>query len=479
MGSIADPAFLRSLVDPDVTLVYHLAAVLSGQSEEDFDAGMRVNVDGTRSLLEACRALGRSPRFVFSSTIAVFGGDLPPVVPEDLALHAADVLRRRRRRSRSSWSPSTRGAASWTASPCRLATITVRPGEPNSALSAFVSGIIREPLAGIDTSCPVPLDTPIWISSPGAVTENLVHAASHRHGRARRAAVAEPAGPSRHGGRDARQPGTRRRSRGPRARARRAGRARRPRDDRLARRARRPPRARRSDSSPTPTSTRSSRQYVQEQAGAGSREAGMAGRRALGPPIAVPAAIERLRHRQADVNTASIASPVSSESRSSVSVRDQRVERRRAGRPRWSRRCPSRCRAGWRRGGSCPPGPGRPARGRRRRPSFPTTCISALAVSCGRWLTAPTNRSWSSGVMMCGTAPRPATNCSSRSIASAAVARRGVRIHGRPSNRSGAWRCAAPPRAAPAIGWPPMNEVERQRARAAATDRRAWCCQCR
>src|SRR4029450_9469362 len=59
---------------------------------------------------------------------------------------------------------------------CRLATVTVRPGKPNSALSGFVSGIIREPLAGVDTICPVPLETPIWITSPGAVTENLVHA---------------------------------------------------------------------------------------------------------------------------------------------------------------------------------------------------------------------------------------------------------------------------------------------------------------
>jgi D-erythronate 2-dehydrogenase len=60
---------------------------------------------------------------------------------------------------------------------CRLATVTVRPGAPNSALSSFVSGIIREPLAGIDAVCPVPLDTRLWISSPGAVTTNLVHAA--------------------------------------------------------------------------------------------------------------------------------------------------------------------------------------------------------------------------------------------------------------------------------------------------------------
>jgi nucleoside-diphosphate-sugar epimerase len=176
IGTIEDPAFVRSLVDADVRLVFHLAAVLSGGAEAEFDTGMRVNVDGTRALLETCRALGTSPRFVFSSTIAVFGGDLPPVVPEDLALTPqtsygtekaiAELL---------VCEYARRGFVDGVA--CRLASVTVRPGKPNSALSSFVSGIIREPLAGIETICPVPLDTPLWVTSPGAVTQNLVHAA--------------------------------------------------------------------------------------------------------------------------------------------------------------------------------------------------------------------------------------------------------------------------------------------------------------
>ena len=176
IGTIEDPAFVRSLVDADVRLVFHLAAVLSGGAEAEFDAGMRVNVDGTRTLLETCRALGTSPRFVFSSTVAVFGGDLPPVVPEDLALTPqtsygtekaiAELL---------VCDYSRRGFVDGVA--CRLASVTVRPGKPNSALSSFVSGIIREPLAGIETVCPVPPDTPLWVTSPGAVTQNLVHAA--------------------------------------------------------------------------------------------------------------------------------------------------------------------------------------------------------------------------------------------------------------------------------------------------------------
>jgi nucleoside-diphosphate-sugar epimerase len=176
VGTILEPDFIRSIVAPDVDVVFHLAAVLSGQAEADLDTGMRVNVDATRTLLDACRALGRAPRFVFSSTLAIFGGGLPSVVPEDIVLEPqssygtekaiVELLVREYAR---------RGYID--AIICRLATVTVRPGAPNSALSSFVSGIIREPLAGIDAVCPVPLDTRIWITSPAAVTHNLIHAA--------------------------------------------------------------------------------------------------------------------------------------------------------------------------------------------------------------------------------------------------------------------------------------------------------------
>src|SRR5688500_7182885 len=86
IGTIVDPAFISSVVQDDLDLIFHLAAVLSGQSEAEFDVGMQVNVDGTRGLLEACRRLRRPPRFVFSSTVAVFGANLPDEVPEDNVL---------------------------------------------------------------------------------------------------------------------------------------------------------------------------------------------------------------------------------------------------------------------------------------------------------------------------------------------------------------------------------------------------------
>jgi nucleoside-diphosphate-sugar epimerase len=176
IGNIANPAFIRSIVEPGVDLVFHLAAVLSGQSEAEFDLGLQVNLDATRTLLEACRALGTAPRFVFSSTVAVYGADLPDLVPEDGVLRPlssygtakamTELLVREY---------SRRGFIDGIA--VRLATVTVRPGKPNSALSSFVSGIIREPLGGIDAVCPVPLDQPLWVTSPDVVTRNLIHAA--------------------------------------------------------------------------------------------------------------------------------------------------------------------------------------------------------------------------------------------------------------------------------------------------------------
>jgi nucleoside-diphosphate-sugar epimerase len=175
-GTITDDDFTRSIIETDVDAVYHLAAVVSGQAEAEFDLGMRVNVDATRALLEVCRRLEKPPRFIFTSTLAVFGGSLPAIVPDDIAVvpqssygsekAIAELLVNEYSRKR-----FVDGIV------CRLPTVAVRPGTANAAASSFVSGIIREPLAGIDTVCPVPLDTRLWITSPDLVTANLVHAA--------------------------------------------------------------------------------------------------------------------------------------------------------------------------------------------------------------------------------------------------------------------------------------------------------------
>lgn len=175
-GSIADPRFLSSIVNPSPDVVFHLAAVLSGQSEAEFDVGMQVNVDATRALLEACRRLAMPPRFVFTSSVAVFGGELPDVVPEHIATTPESSYGTEKAIGELLVNDySRRGFVDGIA--CRLPTIAVRPGKPNSALSSFVSGIIREPLAGVDAICPVPLSTRLWISSPAVCIRNLLHAA--------------------------------------------------------------------------------------------------------------------------------------------------------------------------------------------------------------------------------------------------------------------------------------------------------------
>jgi nucleoside-diphosphate-sugar epimerase len=175
-GSVADHDFVASLFTEPFDLVYHLAAVLSGQAESDLDLGMAVNVDGTRRLLEACRRLASPPRFVFSSTTAVYGGRLPALVDDDTAITPQSSYGTEKRIAELLvLDYSRRGLVDGIV--CRVPTVAIRPGAPNSALSSFVSGIVREPLAGLESVCPVPLDTRLWISSPDAVTANLVNAA--------------------------------------------------------------------------------------------------------------------------------------------------------------------------------------------------------------------------------------------------------------------------------------------------------------
>lgn len=175
-GSIADDQFVRFVVDDDVDIVYHLAAVLSGQSEDEFDLGMKINVDATRGLLEACRALDHAPRFVFTSSLAVFGGEMPDVVPEDMVLAPESSYGTAKAIGELLVNEYTRrGFIDGLV--CRLPTVSVRAGTPNSAASSFVSGIVREPLNEVESICPVPLDTRLWITSPAVAVDNLIHAA--------------------------------------------------------------------------------------------------------------------------------------------------------------------------------------------------------------------------------------------------------------------------------------------------------------
>ena len=172
-GDLADGALLDRVVTPDTDSVFHLAAVVSGQAEAEFDIGMRVNVDATRALLEQCRRLSRPPKLVFTSSLAVFGGPLPDPVPDDAPLMPQTSYGTQKAIGELLVYDMTRKGYIDGRS-LRLPTITVRPGKPNKAASSFASSIIREPLSGIDAFCPVMPSTRVWVSSPRAAIANLI-----------------------------------------------------------------------------------------------------------------------------------------------------------------------------------------------------------------------------------------------------------------------------------------------------------------
>ncbi|SOY45551.1 D-erythronate dehydrogenase [Cupriavidus taiwanensis] len=173
-GDLSDPAVLRQAIDTDTGAVFHLAAVVSGQAEADFDLGMRVNLDASRALLETCRELGHKPRVLFTSSVAVYGGELPPVVQDDTALNPQSSYGVQKAIGELLLSDySRRGFVDGRV--LRLPTISVRPGKPNAAASSFASGIIREPLSGVAANCPVAPQTPLWLLSPRAAVAALVN----------------------------------------------------------------------------------------------------------------------------------------------------------------------------------------------------------------------------------------------------------------------------------------------------------------
>jgi nucleoside-diphosphate-sugar epimerase len=174
-GNVHEPGVVERAMGTDTDAVFHLASVVSGGAEQDFEGGYRVNLDGGRVLLEQARCQAKPPKFVFASSVAAFGGVLPDVLDDSITpapqtsygtqkvineYLVADYTRKGYIDGRS----------------LRLPTVVVRPGKPNLAASSFASGIIREPLAGVTAECPVPDDTGVWILSPRRAVEAFVHA---------------------------------------------------------------------------------------------------------------------------------------------------------------------------------------------------------------------------------------------------------------------------------------------------------------
>jgi nucleoside-diphosphate-sugar epimerase len=174
IGNIAYPQFARSLITPDIDVIFHLASLVSGGAEQNFELGTKVNLDATRDLLEACRLAGHCPKFIFTSSIAVYAGveeidDETPAAPRlsyGTQKLVCEILIDDYTR---------RGYIDGRA--LRLPTVMVRPGSANTAVSGWASAIVREPLAGRDYICPVRPDTRMACISLGKVVKSLVKAA--------------------------------------------------------------------------------------------------------------------------------------------------------------------------------------------------------------------------------------------------------------------------------------------------------------
>jgi len=173
-GDFTAPGAVDGLV-AGVSHVVHLAAAVSGECEQDFDLGMRVNLDGTRSLLEACRTGGLAPRFLFTSSVAVYGGEMPEVLDDVTLPQPQNSYGAQKVACEFLLTDMTRRGFV-DGRTLRLPTVVVRPGKANAAASSFASAVIREPLEGRDYVCPVAPDTGIWVLSPRKVTEALLKA---------------------------------------------------------------------------------------------------------------------------------------------------------------------------------------------------------------------------------------------------------------------------------------------------------------
>lgn len=184
IGDLSSQGEAGKLVASRPGLIFHLAAIVSGEAEANFEKGYQINLDGTRHLLEAIRKAGDGyrPRVIFTSSIAVFGAPFPDAIPDDYFTTPLTSYGTQKAICELLLSDySRRGFCDGIG--LRFPTICVRPGKPNLAVSGFFSSIIREPLAGQDAVLPVGEDIRHWHASPRAAVGFLLHAATMDTGR--------------------------------------------------------------------------------------------------------------------------------------------------------------------------------------------------------------------------------------------------------------------------------------------------------
>ena len=176
-ADFSEETVIRNIVQNRPDVIFHLAAIVSGEAEKNFPLGMKINFHASLQLLESCRELAFHPRIVFASSCAVFGGDVSKVVLDETSPKPRSSYGTQKAMVELLMNDySRRGFVD--ARSLRLPTIAIRPGKPNAATSSFVSGIIREPLNGKTATYPVPPETPVWIQSPKRVIQNFIHAAN-------------------------------------------------------------------------------------------------------------------------------------------------------------------------------------------------------------------------------------------------------------------------------------------------------------
>jgi nucleoside-diphosphate-sugar epimerase len=179
VSDLSAPGEAEKLVAARPDLIFHLAAIVSGEAEADFEKGYRINLDGTRRLFEAVRKVGNGykPRLVFTSSIAVFGSPFPPAIGDEFLNAPLTSYGTQKAIGELLLSDYSRRGF-FDGIGIRLPTICVRPGKPNKAASGFFSGIIREPLDGEEALLPVAESVRHWFASPRAAVGFLLHAAA-------------------------------------------------------------------------------------------------------------------------------------------------------------------------------------------------------------------------------------------------------------------------------------------------------------
>lgn len=171
---LTNPDAISELVTAGTSRIFHLAAIVSSHAEADFDLGWKVNLDLTRNLLEQCRRQNPGIRLVFSSSVAVFGGELPDLITDNTLFTPQSSYGTQKAIGELLVNDySRRGYVDGRS--LRLPTVCVRPGRPNKAASSFVSSIIREPLNEEEAVCPVAEDYELFLTSPNTVVDNILH----------------------------------------------------------------------------------------------------------------------------------------------------------------------------------------------------------------------------------------------------------------------------------------------------------------